>query len=100
MAIGLLFNGVGVSQNQYEQVFNQVTNNGTERVSGMLSHHAGPTEGGFCVIETWESQDALQQFFTERAGQALAAAGIQVQPQVFEIVNSIESIERQDQPGS
>jgi len=46
----------------------------------MLSHHAGPTEGGFCVIETWESQEALQQFFTERAGQALAAAGSRPSP--------------------
>ena len=90
MAIGLLFDGVGVSQDQYEQVFNEVTNHGTERVPGMLSHHAGPTEGGFCVIETWASQEALEQFFSGQGGQALAAAGIQGQPKTFEIVNSIQ----------
>lgn len=89
MTIGLVFDGIGVRQDQYYQVFNQVTNNGTEPAPGMLTHHAGPTEDGFCVIETWESREALQQFFTEHLGAALAAAGIQVQPKMFEIINSL-----------
>ena len=55
----------------------------------MLSHHAGPTDGGFCLIETLESQEALERFFTDQGGQALAAAGIQVQPKIFAIVNSV-----------
>jgi hypothetical protein len=90
MAIGLIFDGVGVRQEQYYQVFNQVTDNGKNRVPGMLSHHAGPTEGGFCVVETWVSLEALQQFFAEQGQAALEAAGIQVQPKTFEIVNSLE----------
>jgi quinol monooxygenase YgiN len=89
MAIGLLFDGSGVTQAQYEQVLNDVTANGTRQVPGMLTHHAGPTDGGFCVVETWESQEALQDFFEQHLGQALAAAGIQVQPKFFEIVNSV-----------
>jgi heme-degrading monooxygenase HmoA len=89
MAIGLLFDGPGVTQDQYFQVFNEVTDHGTKKVPGLLSHHAGPTDGGFCVIETWESQEALQHFFEHQGGQALAAAGIQVQPKVFAIVNSV-----------
>ncbi len=89
MAIGLLFDGPGVTQDQYYQVFNEVTDNGTRTVPGMLSHHAGPTEGGFCVIETWESPEALQHAFEHQLGQALAAAGIQTQPKVFAIVNTV-----------
>jgi heme-degrading monooxygenase HmoA len=88
MAVGIIFDGVGVSRDQYERVFNEVAPN-RERAPGMLTHHAGPTEDGFCVIETWESPEALQQFFTERLGAALARAGIPVQPKVFEIVNSL-----------
>jgi hypothetical protein len=88
VAIGLVFDGVGVSQDQYQQVFDEVIPN-RQRPLGLLTHHAGPTEDGFCVIETWESQDALQQFFRERLGQALERAGIQVQPKVFEIVNAL-----------
>jgi hypothetical protein len=88
MAIGVIFDGVGMTQEQYYQVFNQVTNNGAEAAPGMLSHHAGPTDGGFCVIETWESQEALQTFFEDKLGEALAAANIQTQPRMFEIINS------------
>jgi len=90
MAVGLLFDGVGVSQAQYEQVLNEVTNNGTaEPAAGFLTHHAGPTEGGFCVIETWESAEALQAFYETKLRAALTAAGIEGQPQIFEIVNSV-----------
>lgn len=89
MAVGLVFDGVGVSQEQYYQVFNQVTDHGRHTVPGMLTHHAGPTEGGFCVMETWESQEAIQQFFATQLGAALEAAGIRVQPKVFEIVNTV-----------
>jgi hypothetical protein len=89
MAIGLLFDGPGVTEDQYYQVFNEVTENGTRPVPGMLSHHGGPTDGGFCVIETWESQESLQRFVEQQLGPALAAAGIQGQPKVFAIVNSV-----------
>jgi quinol monooxygenase YgiN len=89
MAVGLLFDGVGVSQNQYYQVFNQVTNNGAEPPAGSLTHHAGPTEGGFCVIETWESPEALQTFYEMELGAALEAAGTLVQPRIFQITNSL-----------
>ncbi len=87
MAIGVLFDGV-TSQEQYEQVLNEVMPNG-EAAPGLLSHHAGPSEDGFCVIETWESQEALQRFVEERLGQALERANISGQPTVFEITNSL-----------
>jgi quinol monooxygenase YgiN len=89
MAIGLLFDGPGVTQDQYYQVFNEVTDNGTRKVPGMLSHHAGPIDGGFCVIETWESQEALQDFVEQHLGKAIAAAGIETQPKIFEVVNTV-----------
>lgn len=88
MAIGVLFHGTGMTQDEYFKVFNQVTDNGTVRAPGLLSHNAGPTEDGFCVTETWESKEALQQFVESRLGAALAAAGVRTQPTVFEIVNS------------
>lgn len=88
MAIGLLFDGVGVSQDQYEQVRNTVLPNG-QRAPGLLSHHAGPTEDGFCVMEVWESSEALGQFFDQHLGQALESAGITVQPKLFEITSTL-----------
>jgi hypothetical protein len=88
MAVGLLFDGVGVTQDQYQQVLNEVTKNGTDRPAGGLTHHAGPSEGGLCVIETWESPEALQAFYDNRLRAALERAGITVQPRIFEIVSS------------
>ncbi len=88
MAIGLIFNGVGVRQEQYEQVFNEVFANGRERAPGLLTHQAGPSEDGFCVMETWDSPEALQRFFEEKLARALAAANVEVQPKIFTISNT------------
>ncbi|MDQ3654339.1 MAG: hypothetical protein M3457_04575 [Chloroflexota bacterium] len=88
MAVGLLFDGVGVSQDQYYQVLNEVTNNGAEPPAGGLTHVAGPTESGFCVIETWESREALEAFYEAKLRPALEAAQIQVQPKIFDVINS------------
>jgi hypothetical protein len=45
MAVGIIFDGVGVSQDQYEQVFNEVVPN-REPAPGLLTHHAVSTNGG------------------------------------------------------
>ena len=77
-----------MTQDQYQQVLNEVTKNGTEPPAGGLTHHAGPTDGGFCVIETWESHEALRDVYDTRLQAALEHAWIRVQPRIFEIVNS------------
>ena len=84
MAIGLLFVGEGVTQAQYEQVLNEVNPN-RELAPGAISHMAGPSEKGWCVMEVWESQEDLQRFFDDKLGKALQAANINVQPVFFEI---------------
>ena len=55
----------------------------------MIAHAAGPSANGFCVIEVWESQEALQTFFDAQLGQALQAANITAQPTFFEVTNSM-----------
>src|SRR3954453_12929472 len=89
MAVGIVFDGVGVSRAQYEQVLNQVAPDQSP-APGMLSRVAGTTADGIVVVETWESQDALNAFFTEKLGAALQAAGITIQPKSFEIFNEIK----------
>ena len=89
MAIGAMFVVNGASQDQYYQVFNQVMDHGQRRPPGLLSHHAGETAGGICVIETWESREAMQQFFEAELGAALQAANLQPQSTIFEIINSV-----------
>jgi len=89
MAVALLFEGTGVTQAQYEQVLNQVAP-GNQMAPGMLYHVAGPTDGGFRVVEVWESQEAVDRFFGETLGRALQEAGINVQPQVWQVHNTMQ----------
>ncbi len=89
MAIGAIFEGAGVSQAQYDQVREQVAP-GNKAPPGMLYHAGGPTENGWCVIEVWESQEAVDQFFQQKLGKALQEAKINIQPRFFQVVNTMQ----------
>ena len=86
MAVCLIFNGVGVTQAQYEQVLQEVNPDG-KVAPGVLFHAAGPTPDGWRVVEVWESQEGLDRFFQEKLGAALQKANISVQPEVFPVQN-------------
>ena len=86
MAVALIFNGVGVTQAQYEQVLAEVNPDG-KVAPGVLFHAAGPAADGWRVVEVWESQEALDKFVQDKLGAALQKAGISVQPEVFPIQN-------------
>lgn len=45
-----------------------------ETAAGLLSHVAGPVEGGFRIIDTWESKAAAQAFWAEHLEAAVARA--------------------------
>jgi hypothetical protein len=66
MAVGIVFDGIGVSQAQYEQVLHQVSPDNS-LAPGELHHIAGTTEGGIVVVELWESSDAMMAFFNREA---------------------------------
>jgi hypothetical protein len=87
--IGLIFEGPGVTQAQYEQVRDEVAP-GNKRQPGLLYHAAGPTENGWRVMEVWESQEVLDRFFQEKLGQALQRANISSQPQTFQVQNIMQ----------
>jgi len=44
-------------------------------IEGQLAHIASPMDGGWRVVDVWESEDAFNKFSKERLGPALAAAG-------------------------
>jgi hypothetical protein len=89
MAIGLVFQGQGFVQAQYDQMHRQLSPT-NQLEPGQLYHAAGPTEKGFCVIEVWESQEALQRFFDLKLGPVLQAAHINVQPTIFPVTNMMQ----------
>ena len=51
---------------------------------GIRSHAAGPTAGGWVVVEKWESKSAQEAFMASRLGAAIAAAGLPAPAQIIE----------------
>ncbi len=90
MAILAIFDAPGHTQAQYDQVRRRVSPD-NRLLPGMLSHAAGATEAGFCVVEVWESQEALQRFFEQTLGRLLQEAGMNVQPRFFQLSNTMAS---------
>jgi hypothetical protein len=72
MAIGLMVEVPGGTQAQYDAVIARMDlqNNPPE---GCLVHMAGPGEGGWRVVDVWESQEHFDRFQSERLGAALQA---------------------------
>jgi hypothetical protein len=89
MVVCLICVAPGLTQAQYEQVRNEVAP-GNRLPPGMFHHVAGPGENEWCVSEVWESQEALDRFFTDRLQQALQKAGVNGQPQIFEVANTMQ----------
>ncbi len=84
MAIGLLIEGAGMTEEQYAAV-RQAVSPTNRPPAGLLYHAAGPVADGFRVMEVWESQEALDAFFGAALGRALGEARVTAQPQIFPI---------------
>jgi hypothetical protein len=63
VAIGVLFEMPGFTQDDYDAVVAAV---GQEPPEGACFHIAGPIDGGWRVIEVWDSEEAQRAFQAER----------------------------------
>ncbi len=63
MAIGLIMEFVGATLAQYDAVLKDM-NLGGKMPPGGIFHVAGPMEGGWRVVDVWESQAAFDKFRT------------------------------------
>ena len=74
MAVALLVESAEGSQEAYEKVRGRL---GPSKPEGGIFHIAGPgPNGGWRVIEVWESQEQADRFFRERYVPAMRAAGV------------------------
>jgi hypothetical protein len=83
MAVGIRLKFVGVTAEQFDQVHAAVDPH-NDRPDGMIFHSSGPIEGGWGVIDFWESRMQFDRFAADRVGPAVAAAGITAQPDIRE----------------
>ncbi len=71
MAIGVIFDVPGATEEQYDRVLARLEQN---LPTSPLVHVAGPVEGGWVIMEVWESEEA-QKLFQQQFGRMLQEAG-------------------------
>ena len=76
MAIAQLMEIPGGTKEQYEQMIQELGLTGSQLAPGQLIHIAGPVEGGWQVVNVWESQEAGEKFFKEKVEPARKNAGV------------------------
>jgi hypothetical protein len=91
MAIGILIEVPGGTKEQYDAVMAKLGLGG-KMPSGGISHVAGPMEGGWRVIDVWQSQEDFEKFFQAKLHRAILEVGLPpFQPKVFPIHNSLKA---------
>lgn len=74
MAVGIRLKLVGTTAEQFEQLRAAIDPDGNPP-DGLIFHASGPVEGGWGVIDFWESREQFDRFAAERIGPGMAAIG-------------------------
>jgi len=84
--VGVFFDLPAVTQQQYDSLMQELEVAAGPPAGGLL-HMAGPhPDGGWLIIDVWESADSFERFATERLLPTARALGISpVRPRVFPI---------------
>ena len=88
MAIAVQLDFKGATLEQYDQVMREFglalhDDSGPNWRKGIIRHVAGGRpDGGWTVVDIWESQDAFDRFFNDRLGPAFGAVGTLPQPAI------------------
>ena len=84
MMVGIRIKLAGVTVEQFDQL-QAVIDPDANPPDGLVFHASGPVEGGWGVLDFWESRPHFDRFAAERIGPSLAAIGATgVQPEVHE----------------
>jgi hypothetical protein len=72
MAVGIRAKLPGVTQEQWDAMDRQID---SEPPPGLIFHASGPIEGGWGVLDFWESRELFDRFIAERVAPVMAASG-------------------------
>jgi hypothetical protein len=75
MAVGFMFEVQGGTSAQYDHIMADL-NVAENPIVGLLSHTAGPMEGGWRVIDIWENDGAFETFVSTRLQGAIERSGM------------------------
>jgi hypothetical protein len=89
MAVVLVHQGAGLTQESYEEVVRRLMGGKTRPdspgdwpVEGLLVHVAGEGESGFRVVDVWDSEESAQRF-GETLGPVIQELGIEARPDMY-----------------
>jgi len=76
MAIAIIFDAPGATQERSDQVMETLRQRGvTMPVEGQLLHLAGPYKDGWRTVDVWESQETADRFFSDHLSAAFMETG-------------------------
>lgn len=81
MAVAMLMEWPGVTREQYEAVMKELQLDANPP-KGALFHVAGPMQGGWRVVDVWDSADAFHTFSEQRIMPAVRKVGVTTQPRI------------------
>jgi hypothetical protein len=76
MAIVVVNRGSDWNQELYDQLFELVIPDTASPPRGLLGHYAGPGEGGWQVVDVWESREDWDRFRDEKVMPAAQEHGM------------------------
>ncbi|MFJ9828956.1 hypothetical protein ACIRSU_31970 [Streptomyces sp. NPDC101160] len=79
----------GISREVYESINQQITNASWWPAEGFIAHSAGPGDGGWRVIDFWESEAAFRAFMEKAAPIFQSVGAPQITPKFHEAANVI-----------
>lgn len=83
MAVGIRIKVEGVTADEFD-VMERSVDPDSNPPEGLIFHASGPIDGGWGVIDFWESREKFDRFAEERMGPAIAAAGVSASPDIRE----------------
>jgi hypothetical protein len=75
MPIAMLLEWPDMDEAKYLELIERVAL-GDQMFPGAIAHVAGPIEGGWRVVDVWESEEAFQRFLKEKLEKSSSEVGI------------------------
>lgn len=92
MSVGLVMQFHGVGADKYDGIMRNIGLDRPDAVwpKGVISHIAGQSADGWCVVDVWETKADFDAFFANQLAPAFGSVGGLPEPQVttFQVHNS------------
>jgi len=83
MAVGIRIKIPNLDQAAFEKLEGHIDPAGNPP-DGLIFHSSGPIDGGWGVIDFWQSREQFDRFGQERIGPAMASLGVTSAPNIEE----------------